>query len=152
MNRAMTISRTQIMTAYREANIESYKAAGVTRYMWLASLSSRTCATCLALNGKTFDTDEPFATHPRCRCTLIPVTDSIPRLQSGSAWLAGQDVATQMDILGKSGYAAIQSGAVNLSDFVGEGRSAKFGPYRYQKSLKEILGRDEAKRFYKRAV
>lgn len=152
MNRAMTISRTEILTAFRDSSLASYRANGITRYMWLSTLSPRTCAACLALHGKVFNVDGPMATHPRCRCSLVAVFDSPPRVQSGTSWLASQPADVQESVLGQAGYRAIQSGAVKLSDFVGEGVSAKYGPYRYQASLKEILGRERAVRFYRRVA
>ena len=47
-------------------------------------------------------------------------------------------------VLGKAGAAAYRAGEVKLQDFVGRRYSEEWGTTRYAKSLREILGPEEA--------
>lgn len=68
LTRALTISRTESLRSYRTAALETYRANDdvVKGWVWLASLSSRTCAYCISMNGSFHKLEEPFASHPRC--------------------------------------------------------------------------------------
>jgi SPP1 gp7 family putative phage head morphogenesis protein len=44
----------------------------VKKWEWLVTNDDKTCEDCLANSGKIFELDEPFDSHPNCRCTLIP--------------------------------------------------------------------------------
>lgn len=41
-------------------------------WQWLAAPDA--CAMCVALNGTIHELEDGFATHPRCRCSPVPVT------------------------------------------------------------------------------
>jgi SPP1 gp7 family putative phage head morphogenesis protein len=81
-DRARTIARTETIRAANEGQRESWRQArdhglldpATTRRVWIASGDSNTCATCLALNGKTVGLNEEFPggdppCHPKCRCS-----------------------------------------------------------------------------------
>ena len=73
MNRALTIARTETMRAYREASHRTLTQNGdiLQGWVWVASFSRRTCASCLALAGSVHSLDERMESHPRC---LLPGT------------------------------------------------------------------------------
>lgn len=134
---ALRVSRTEVLYAHRAASLETYKANSdvVRAYMWVAAKDGRTCAMCLALDGQEFTLDEPFDTHPNCRCTSAPlVTGKESEYQTGSEWLAGQDAATQREVLGIAAQKLYAKGDIELSDFV---KNSAGG--RSEKSLREIV-------------
>lgn len=122
LNRALTIARTEVMGAYRQASIQRYAdSAVVSGWEWLSGRGSRTCLFCLSMDGKRFKDNHPFETHPNCRCTAIPVTLSwtelgypelekqTPPRQTGEEWLRAQSPSYQKSRLGDS-YEAFASG------------------------------------------
>lgn len=78
LTRALTISRTEILRAYRIANLAGYRENPhlVKQWRWMATLDGRTCASCFAMHGKLFDMGVPFESHPNCRCTPCAETYS----------------------------------------------------------------------------
>lgn len=153
LSRALVISRTESIRAYRSANLETYRANSdvVDMWIWSADLSARTCAMCIAMNGTEHPLSEEFASHPQCRCAPVPKTKSwsdlgyagIPDtnlgIQDGEEWFSKQSEATQRAILGtKAGYEAYKRGDVSLSDFVGHASDPEWGKSRYQKSAKQL--------------
>lgn len=166
--RALTISRTEGIRAYRSANLSTFQANSdvVGGWIWSAALGSA-CAVCTAMNGTKHGLDETLDSHPNCRCAMLPETkgwdeilgdlgintDDIPdttiQVQSGEAWFDEQDAATQQQILGsQSAYAAYKDGALSLSDLVGTSHSEDWGGSRYQKSLKAAIGAKQAAKYY----
>lgn len=151
--RVLTIARTEMLNAYRGAQLANYQANSdvVGGWVWSAALFPRTCAACIAMNGTVHDVSEPFASHPNCRCSPVPKTNSwasilgplgidtsnIPEtsvnIPSGVSWFNDQSAATQLAILGPGKYAAFQNGTLNLSDLVGYSDGGV-----YEKSLKEL--------------
>ena len=150
----LTINRTEMLRAAREATRQSYKENSdiVEGWKWLAAKQGRTCAMCLAMDGTTHDLDEILDDHPNGRCSMVGTVKGAPEVQwqpTGQKWFAQQDEATQRKVLGPPAFQAYQAGAVKLSDFVGQRQSKAWGTTRYAKSLSEILG-DDAGQFYAR--
>lgn len=153
LTRALTISRTETLRSYREASRRSYQANDdvVEGWTWLAGLSGRTCASCLAMNGTVHPLSEGLDSHPNCRCAMVPrtkswdellgedsgVPDTRPEIASGEAWFERQPAAVQEEVLGKAGAEAYRKGAVTLPDFVGVKESRRWGRTRYARSLKD---------------
>lgn len=70
--RALRIARTETITAYRESAREQMKESGIIKqWEWLSEPDA--CDFCSEKNGKRFPIDEPFDTHPNCRCVDLPV-------------------------------------------------------------------------------
>jgi hypothetical protein len=70
-----------------------------------------------------------------------------PSWETGSDWLARQPIETQRRILGNAGAAAYRAGAVKLTDYVGQKYSDEWGSTRYARSLRNIVGVEEAKKW-----
>lgn len=161
--RALTISRTETMRAYREATHRNYQrnADVIGNWIWSASLSTRTCAACWAMHGSIHPLSEPMGSHPNCRCTMIPqvkswkelgynVPDHRPTVERGTDAFARLSPADQEAILGKAAYAAYIDKAVSLEQFATERHSHDWGTTVQKASLRSILG-DELAREYMRA-
>jgi SPP1 gp7 family putative phage head morphogenesis protein len=140
LTRSLTISRTEVLRAYRAAALDSYRASGVvTGYRWLATKDIRTCLVCLALDGQVFPLTRPVPAHINCRCSVTPVLDGQePPTESAAEWFAKLSEGAQRDML-KGGYEAYRAGKIALLDFVGFKTSAAWGTTPYQRPLKEIL-------------
>ena len=140
LHRALLISRTESVRAYRQSSIQQYQAAGIEQWRWTASKSARTCLACLALDGQIFSTEKPFPAHPACRCTMTPVIDDAPhRRETGAQWFTRQPDSVKREMMGESSFAALKSGKVKLQDFVGRSDSRKWGRSYYELSLKRAL-------------
>lgn len=139
--RARTIARTETLRAYRSAAIEIYKANSdvVEGWVWVASLSGRTCPMCLAMHGTRHPVTEEFASHPNCRCSPVPLVEGVDYGKTGEEWLADLPEGMMDTILGRAGGEAYRNGDVSLKDFVGETESEKWGTVRYARSLKSAI-------------
>jgi SPP1 gp7 family putative phage head morphogenesis protein len=143
LDRMMTIARTEQLRAYRSANLESYRASGVvTQYKRLATHDSRVCAGCLMAEGTVSELSEVMATHPNCRCTMVPIVRGLPSPQwkQGQEWFEEQDQATQMGILGKGKYYAWQNGDFDLSELVTVKPNATWGDTLQTTTLEKLTG------------
>ena len=78
LNRALTISRTEVMRAQRVATAENYKqnADVVKGWRWQAALTGNTCPVCISLHGSEHPLSETMSSHPNCRCTSTAITKS----------------------------------------------------------------------------
>lgn len=138
--RTLTISRTEVLRASREASLAQYRANRdvVEGWIWVAAHSPRTCPVCLALSGRVFPLDAPFASHPNCRCVPAPKLASRPSpFLPGPDYFAGLPAATQRDILGPAKFALFTLGVIRLADLVGE-RATRHGPTRYELPLEAL--------------
>lgn len=120
LTKAMVIARTEQTRAYREATRSGYKQQGITQYQRMCALSDRTCAACLALDGKIYNTDQIMHNHPLCRCFMIPVVGKVEQAYA-QEWFATIGGVRQKEILGPAHYALYEQGIplermVNLTD------------------------------------
>ena len=147
LTRALTISRTESLRAFRESSRQSYlqNQELIDGYVWIAKLTPSTCPVCWGLHGQIFPISEPFATHPNCRCCTAPRPKSIPGIpdlppiETGIEQFTKLSAADQEQILGKAKYAAFKAGQFGLADLVGSAVHPRWGRSVYEKSLREIL-------------
>ena len=131
LGRALTISRTEINRAHREATRLNYYANRNIVKGWrrLATKDASTCIACIALDGTLYENEEPIDSHPNCRCAMVPETLQYSDLgldipddeqpPDATAWFNEQSPATQQKMLGKVKYNALQQGKVkSLKEFV----------------------------------
>lgn len=151
--RALRIARTETIGAYRAAAIDRYRRNPnvLEGWVWVASMSSRTCAVCIAMHGSVHPLSEQFASHPACRCSPAPVTrtwadlgfpsvaETRLSLEPGEAWFARQPAATQALILGPGKLAAYQHGDLTLNDLVARTSSPVWGAGLRERSLRDAL-------------
>jgi hypothetical protein len=83
-----------------------------------------------------------MATHPNCRCTMVPIVRGLPSPQwkQGQEWFEEQDQATQMGILGKGKYYAWQNGEFELGELVKVKPNATWGDTLQTRTLGELTG------------
>lgn len=77
LTRALTISRTEILDAYRASSKQTMAANDdvLAGWMWTAELDETTCESCWAMDGQIFDLDvDGPDDHQNGRCTRTPVT------------------------------------------------------------------------------
>ena len=163
LERALRITRTETMRSFRLADAAYMEANSdiISGWRWTCSMSTNTCAGCLAMDGTVHDFSEELDDHPNGGCLPAPITKfgealgPSPRsvknedgsydtfTGTGEQWFDQQPASVQHDILGAAGYQAYREGKVTLQDFVGEHPSKTFGPTLRVKSLSEILGDEE---------
>jgi SPP1 gp7 family putative phage head morphogenesis protein len=144
--RALAISRESVNRGFRESALATYRANRdvVVGWRWLCARSPRTCGLCWAMDGRVFDVDEPFASHPVCRCTPVPITRDLPGFASpalpepGREAFAALSANDQRAILGPGKYALWQAGELDWDGLVTETFSVVYGPGRRETSLREL--------------
>lgn len=144
LTRSLTIARTETLRAYREATHQTYQANKniVAGWYWVASLSRRTCAACIALHGTFHPMEERMSTHVRCRCTSIPGIkgDPSPFTETGQEWFDKQPADVQRAIFSnQAAWKAYSSGQAQLTDFVGKRVSPVWGDSYVQLGAKRAL-------------
>lgn len=125
LTRALTIARTETLDAHRAAAQvgQAQHADVLAGWVWLASLSPRTCAACWGMHGEEFGLEVPGPQgHQNCRCSRMPKTkpwsdlgfDGIeeppPVFGDPDALFATLPPADQQRILGGRGYQAWLAG------------------------------------------
>lgn len=152
VTRARTILRTEQITAYRNGNLETYKINPdiVKRWRWTAALNDRTCAMCLAMDGREFALEIPFGSHPNCRCAPVPVTKTLEEmgikgvkenkavLPKGKDWFNKQSKETKLRILGPTKLRLYEEGRISLDDLIAYRNDKTWGPNRWERSLISI--------------
>lgn len=128
--RALTISRTEILDAYRRGASAQQRANRdiLDGWVWTAQLDSRTCPSCVAEHGTLHDLDE-FGPddHQNGRCARTPhvrpwseLGFSIPEppdlIGTGREWFDGQPESTQLAIMGDKRLEALRSGRLAWDD------------------------------------
>ena len=164
--RAELIARTEMLRAWREASRASYLANSdvLKGWVWHSAADERTCVMCWAMHGSEHALDEHLDDHPRGRCAMVPLTKTwaelgfagIPEtraeVESGESLFARLSEEQQRAILGNAAFEAYRAGAVKLGDFVGRKSDPRWGTMRYTRSLRQILGPEEALRWRREAV
>jgi SPP1 gp7 family putative phage head morphogenesis protein len=128
--RAVTISRTEILDAHRSAAsaVHGANADVMSGWVWLASVSRRSCSACIAMHGTSHPVDQPGPLgHPNCRCSRAPKVkpwrdlgidldepaDLIPDARTAFAALAPAD---QLRIMGPARLAMLRNGDIGWAD------------------------------------
>ncbi len=162
--RALRISRTETLRAYREATFLSYQANDqvVDGWVWLSAATARTCAACWGLHGSVHPLSERQVDHPNGRCSAIPhlrpstaapddgasAQDAQPiAVESGEAQFARMEPSAQDAIIGQAAGAAYRAGAVKLADFVGRRQDPGWGAALGVRSLRGVVGVDRSAGF-----
>ena len=142
LNKALLISRSEQLRAYREASRAYYESSGLVKgYKRISARDPRVCAACLMADGTFYPTDQEFPEHPQGRCTLIPVVIGAeePNWQTGKFWFGTQPDEVQSQILGPQKFAAYKAGEFKLDDLITERRSPTWGPSLVPTPLKDLV-------------
>lgn len=131
LTRAMVIARNEVLDSHRAAAKVADEQSGdlMEGWQWGASLSARTCPSCLANHGTMHPITEPGPIdHHQGRCARIPVTKSWKELgfpdieEPASAlpdareWFDGLTPATQLGIMGQQRLDLLNSGKIEWAD------------------------------------
>lgn len=151
--RALTVARTESLRAYRESS-RRWMAANddiIGSWVWWSALDKRTCVLCYAQHGTRHPLDEPMATHPNCRCTMLPATktwaelgfgsvpgDSALTVEAGADKFAELPRDKQRAILGPGKYALYQQGEIELADLVERTSHPRWGPGLRERALRDL--------------
>lgn len=129
-NRALVIARTEMLSAYREANraSEASMADVLQGWTWCCALDRRTCVSCLAKHGSEHKLSEPGPDdHQQGRCARLPMAKSwkdlgyaVPEpksiLPDSRKWFDGQSDEDRLLIMGKARLGLLDSGKVSWDD------------------------------------
>ncbi len=76
-SRALTIARTEMLSAYRTASLAQFQANSdvLDGWIWLAAPTA--CPFCQEMNGTFHSLDEAMDTHPNCACVQSPHAKSL---------------------------------------------------------------------------
>lgn len=132
LDRALVISRTEVLEAHRQAAQYAQRQHSdvLAGWIWLAHLSPTMCRACLAMNGSLHPLTEAGPQgHPNCRCARMPETKSWTALgirgveepagnvTDSESYFKTLTVAQQQQILGLRGYALWRRGEFPMSDW-----------------------------------
>lgn len=152
--RALRIARTEQIRAYREATHQNYlrNADLLDGWVWLSAANRRTCPSCWAMHGTRHPLTERLDDHPQGRCVMVPIVKgrTLP-IPPGETLFRELSTADQVAVLGQAAQLAWSEGAVKLPDFVGRKDDPQWGTMRYAKSLRQVLGKQKALEWMRRA-
>lgn len=179
--RANVIARNEMLGAYRDAQLENFRANSDVLRGWMWSAADGCCVACAFMDGSMHTLDEDMDSHVGCRCSPLPATFSYDDLL-GDLGIDVSDIADtsidigyepmltrltrdpegMRDLLGPSKFNAWARGDVDIADLVGVRDDGEWGLSIYEKSLKELgldasdyLGADAApdeEMLYRRTV
>lgn len=125
LNRALTISRTEMLDATRQAAYVTDQANKdvLAGWVWLAHLDYLTCPACVSEHGELHPVEElgPLD-HQNGRCARVPktktwkelgfdgISDPPDMVKSADDWFDGLSAVRQKGILGDKGFAAWKEG------------------------------------------
>jgi len=156
LTRALRISRTEQLRAYREATRNTYKENSHVVREWErhASADDRTCMACVMLDGKRYELAEAMDDHIQGRCAMLPITKTYRELgidvdepdfkrELASDWFQRQDEATQRKMMGTL-YDPWKAGDFKLEDIPKQVENKTWGNSWVPSSLKELVGDGKA--------
>lgn len=152
--RAVNIARTEILDAYRETSAYAHHANAdvLDGWIWLCTLSARTCPACLAMNGTVHPLTEPGPMdHQSGRCARMPKlkswsalglpgkepADTIPDARK---WFADQPARVQRQIMGPGRLGALQSGKTSWEDLAQRRTTAAWRPSYVATPVRDLDG------------
>lgn len=150
LRRAQTIARTETVRAFREAGHLSMRENDdvIDGWIWLSSLSARTCAACFAMHGTWHPNSERLQDHPNGRCTAAPHLRGAPKpTPNGEARFGRLTAAQQRDVLGRAKHAAWVDGAFGFRDLAGVHRDRRWGDSVRVRSLRSLVGEERAREY-----
>jgi hypothetical protein len=130
LTRALTISRTEQLDAYRETSRYAHSANRdvLSGWLWSCACDRRSCPGCWGMHGTTHPLEEPGPLgHQNCRCARLPKTKSwrelgidleepADLLVDARARFDALPEADQVAIMGPARLAMLRSGQVGWSD------------------------------------
>lgn len=153
--RALRISRTEVLRAYREASRQSYQANShiFSGYIRRSARSARTCAACWAKDGEIYPLGTPLDDHPNGRCFMVPYDSEMSEFydldNTGARAFERLPDSEKLTVLGAAKFAAYQDGRITLQDLVVHHHDTEWGDTVTEAGLSRVLGED-AKQYYQK--
>jgi len=155
--RALTIARTEMIDASRAASFTQDQANTdvLAGWRWQATLSVRTCPSCLAMHGTVHPIDEPGPwDHQNGRCARVPVTkswrdlgfdldDPEDALPDARAWFDDLPQKDQVKIMGPERLDLLTSGRVSWDDLTTRRETPAWRPSQVVTPVRDL--RDQAR-------
>jgi len=150
LTQALKISRTEQLRAYRTTSLNAYRTSNVcSGWEWLATLSPRTCMSCLEKDGTRYPLSAEFEDHVQGRCCPVPITMSYAEMgidapepdftrEKGHDWFLRQDEGTQRGMM-KALYDPWKDGQFALEDIPKLVKSDVWGNSWTPKTLEELV-------------
>ncbi len=141
--------------SYRGSNHASFAANAdlLNGWVWIASLDSTVCMSCVSQHGSVHDVTETLNDHHQGRCAPAPWVKGTnwPNLIiTGPNWFESQPEATQQTMMGGAMYNAWKDGAVDWSDMSQPYHDDVYGEMLREASVSGALGDEEAQQYYVR--
>ncbi|ROO82589.1 phage Mu protein F like protein [Actinocorallia herbida] len=131
LSKALTVVRTEVMDAHREAarQVQDESADVLAGWVWLSRADGSTCASCWALHGEVFELVQagPYD-HANGRCMRVPkaktweelgfsgMSEPEDEIPDGETLFWALPEATQRQIMGDRRLALLRSGKVRWAD------------------------------------
>lgn len=150
LTRSLTIARTEMVRAYREAGTDTYKRSGlVEEWTWYSALDSRTCPACYVMHGTRHPVDQTMDSHPNCRCSRVPRTpswrelgvdapDRRPRITPGVDRFDALSEPAKRRLLGPGRFELWKAGRLPLERLAVRTQSERWGAGRRVATLQEL--------------
>ena len=147
--RALVISRTETLRAYRHAQLANYRHTdiGAAGWKWICAKQTRTCVSCLAKDGQVFPLEQEFVDHPQGRCSsvlVIPGRDITWR--TGREWFNDQSADVQQKMMGAKKWQAWRGKQIAFDDLSQPHSDATFGTHYAVASYEQALANATARR------
>lgn len=137
VTRARLITRTEMLRVTREAQRQQWQAGDAVKgWVWWSTLDKTTCMVCWAMHGTHHTLDEPFGSHPACRCSMLPELKAIPGvkpaapIEPGAERFANLPAVDQRRVLGPARHDRYLAGDLKLPDVVRYRDHPRWGPTR----------------------
>jgi SPP1 gp7 family putative phage head morphogenesis protein len=141
-HRAVAISRTSILSSYREGARRSFAANSriIRGWVWQSSRDKRTCMACIARDGTVYPLNVRMPAHVSCRCRMRPVLRHGQNVRNGTGtdWFREQPPNIQSDMLGPHAYEKWKKGEFDIPDLAGYTVDPKWGASSSRRSLKDM--------------
>jgi SPP1 gp7 family putative phage head morphogenesis protein len=150
--RAMNISRTELLDAYRTTSQQIHAANSdiVPGWEWLATHDRRVCPSCLSMDGTRHPVAEPGpADHQQGRCARLPVLASWAELgisapeppsvrPNAQEWFTRLPRDAQLQIMGPGRLQLLNDSAIGWGDLSTVRQSPGWRPSRIPTSLRDL--------------
>lgn len=149
-HRVETFVRTEMIGAMREGNLSTYRANSDLVEGWVWNATGSACAVCQGMNGSVHPITEQMFSHPRCRCSMDPLTRPFSELGVNGATETrseGFDPNPRFNllperekrrILGPGRYQRWSDGKLDVRDIPARTSNPRWGPGLRSKTLREL--------------
>lgn len=143
LSRALTIARTEVISARRISTFAQYRESANVLEGWRRMANPRSaCMACLMLDGKVYPISETLEDHPNGACTAVPIVKGapMPDWETGEAYFLSLPESEQIERMGRGRYEAWKAGQFDLKDMVSWSHSDTWGNTPTETPLWKLVG------------